>query len=161
VNGTANSTSDPGQRQVDAGLADPMLASAGLAARPADTGLGDQGVTDPGHADTGVAGERPPTPGLAVPGPPGYGRVGLHLDPPRQVGDVEAAERRPGRPAHWPGRRVLQPRKLSRPTGLTIKAISLACALAVVIIAGMVSVGPTGASVAASVKNFLYDWETG
>jgi cell division protein FtsI/penicillin-binding protein 2 len=45
--------------------------------------------------------------------------------------------------------------------GLAIKTISLACAAAVLVVAGMISVGPTGASVAASVKTFLYDWETG
>jgi cell division protein FtsI/penicillin-binding protein 2 len=33
--------------------------------------------------------------------------------------------------------------------------------VAVVIVAGLMSVGPTGASVAASVKTFLYDWENG
>lgn len=79
-------------------------------------------------------------PGTGGPGP-GTGRPG-------------PGTRRPGCPAAKAGKAV-------RRTGLTTKSISLICAAAVVIIAGMISVGPTGASATASVKAFLYDWETG
>jgi hypothetical protein len=123
---------------------------------PADPALGRPAGTDPTDAKA---------PGGLVPA--GTGRAGARsiagLEPVAAAGAgaVTEAEPEAGRGARAPGRRAAAPRKLGRPMGLAIKTISLACAAAVVVVAGMISVGPTGASVAASVKTFLYDWETG
>ncbi len=52
-------------------------------------------------------------------------------------------------------------RREGRVRGGALRAAGLACAVAVVIIAGLVGTGPSGDSVTASVKAFLLDWENG
>jgi cell division protein FtsI/penicillin-binding protein 2 len=70
--------------------------------------------------------------------------------------ESDQAARPPARPT-----RPRQRPKRARSMGSAVKVLSMVCAAAVVIIAGLVGVGPSGASVTESVKTFLYDWETG
>ncbi len=143
----------PGQGSARAGLADSGSAGTGVAesglavATPVESG--DQRFV----TTAAIGGVRPAEPELE-PDLGGAHGPGAGMPAPDSAAPPPAA----GAPA--PARPAGKPRKSGR-VRLTTKSISLICAAAVVIIAGMISVGPTGAPVAASVKTFLYDWETG
>lgn len=65
--------------------------------------------------------------------------------------------KRADRPGSGQGGRPRKNGRLSRRPG--IKAVALLCAVVVVVIIAVTGIGPAGASVAASVKSFLLDWE--
>jgi cell division protein FtsI/penicillin-binding protein 2 len=91
----------------------------------------------------------------------GVRRAEPGLEPDDGVPAPGAGARRPGTPPRRPGRPAAKPGKSGRRKRLTSKTILLTFAAVALIITGMISIGPTGASVAQSVRTFLYDWETG